>query len=528
MRLWPLILIATVLCLIIGAVGMLPDDYENLSHSVIASSLFSENILSAITTKNYWDTVNEFKPLMHMWYVGVLVEFYLLFPLLVLILRWISNRFHWNSMKILRISLWILFFGSFILYLIPVIPSEHKFYYVPYRLFELLAGGLVGVYFGMSGSDKIKPIIGKILIAIVLVILCSSLFTGTSSSVLDPVSGKAIESSLIPQNILLIATVAVTCLLLISKPQFVKPNKTINAIAFIGVISFSIFVWHQILLAFYRYYISSEMSVAFVIILFLLTLGISVLTYFLVEKKIKYSRRNFAICVLLLCMSSASSLWINVNAGVIRDVPELNIVAGETHKGMFAEYCDRVFAYDNDFRSEDKIKVLVEGISFGRDFANILLESNLKDDIEISYIYKHNEKYKKRYNKCDYLFTFKDKKDVPDYVWENLNPKAKVFGLGTKSFGDNNGQVYQHRHDDDYLHRSVKIDRNFYQINNLWKKHWGVNNYIDFIEIASTGEDSVRVFTDDGKFISQDTLHLTPEGAQWYAKAIDWSKIFNK
>ncbi len=50
---------------------MLPDDLENLSQSVIATNFFTNNILQAITTKNYWDVVNEYKPLMHTWSLGV-------------------------------------------------------------------------------------------------------------------------------------------------------------------------------------------------------------------------------------------------------------------------------------------------------------------------------------------------------------------------------------------------------------------------------------------------------------------------
>ncbi len=64
-RLLPVLLVAGVVCMTIGFWAMLPDDYENLSESVIATNLFGNNILAAITTKNYWDVVNEYKPLMH-------------------------------------------------------------------------------------------------------------------------------------------------------------------------------------------------------------------------------------------------------------------------------------------------------------------------------------------------------------------------------------------------------------------------------------------------------------------------------
>lgn len=44
-RLWPLILIVSIISLLVGFFSMLPDDYENLSESVVASSVFANNIL---------------------------------------------------------------------------------------------------------------------------------------------------------------------------------------------------------------------------------------------------------------------------------------------------------------------------------------------------------------------------------------------------------------------------------------------------------------------------------------------------
>ena len=73
-RLWPLVLIMGAVALAIGCFTMLPDDLENLSQSVIASNVFANNILACITTRNYWDIVNTYKPLMHTWYLGVLMQ----------------------------------------------------------------------------------------------------------------------------------------------------------------------------------------------------------------------------------------------------------------------------------------------------------------------------------------------------------------------------------------------------------------------------------------------------------------------
>ena len=60
MRLWPMVILITTICMLIGYIGMLPDDYENIGESVVASNLFSENILRSLTTKDYWNVSNDY------------------------------------------------------------------------------------------------------------------------------------------------------------------------------------------------------------------------------------------------------------------------------------------------------------------------------------------------------------------------------------------------------------------------------------------------------------------------------------
>ena len=102
-RLWPLILIMAALALGLGLFTMLPDDLENLSESVIASNVFANNVLSCITTRNYWDIANVFKPLMHTWDVGVLMQAYVLLPLVYLGVFKLAKG-NMNAVKISRLS----------------------------------------------------------------------------------------------------------------------------------------------------------------------------------------------------------------------------------------------------------------------------------------------------------------------------------------------------------------------------------------------------------------------------------------
>ena len=58
-----------------------PDELENFGQSLVATSLFSNNILLILTSSDYWSIESEFKPLLHTWSLSVEEQFYLLFPL---------------------------------------------------------------------------------------------------------------------------------------------------------------------------------------------------------------------------------------------------------------------------------------------------------------------------------------------------------------------------------------------------------------------------------------------------------------
>ncbi len=82
LRLLPLLIIAGIVCMLWGYFVMLPDAYENLGESVVATNLFSNNVLEAIVSKDYWALNNNFKPLMHTWYVGIIFEYYVFYYIL--------------------------------------------------------------------------------------------------------------------------------------------------------------------------------------------------------------------------------------------------------------------------------------------------------------------------------------------------------------------------------------------------------------------------------------------------------------
>ncbi len=95
---------------------------------------------------------------------------------------------------------------------------------------------------------------------------------------------------------------------------------------------------------------------------------------------------------------------------------------------------------------------------------------------------------------------------------------------GEKNFGTCNGQKYRQRGGADYHSLTAEMEDG-YETRNAERKSMFSGNFIDLISLVQQPDGRVRVFTDDGRFISQDCRHLTQVGAQYYARLIDWEQL---
>ena len=263
----------------------------------------------------------------------------------------------------------------------------------------------------------------------------------------------------------------------------------------------------------------------------------SALMYLLVENKaVLFHKKKqpqmymlAGVCVVLVI----GSLGIYLRAGVVKDVPELDISVNEYHRGMHAEYCDIPYSWNKEFDTTDKIKVLVLGNSFGRDWANVLSESEMSANLEISYLPFHTETNLegnedvliRRAKKADIIFYVlgPDYDDISEKYLMIL-PKDKLYVVGNKNFGKSNGIIYSQRNSNNYLNLSIELPEELIESNKQMKEKYG-DRYIDILSYVQVSDKEVRVFTENGKFISQDCRHLTENGAKYLAQHISWNDI---
>lgn len=446
------------------------------------------------------------------------MQFYLFYPLLFFLACFDKK----TPRRTLTTIISFLGVISLIVYLCTTDASQ-RFYYLPSRFFEFAAGSIVALV--KKPNEKNHPF--------------PKWFVYTCYSVM--VALMIVNTETIMANMKLIAVVLLS-VVLISQTTALENKVTGNQlVAKIGAVSYSLFVWHQVLLAFYRYCFSSQFSAAGYISLMAVVGVLSWMTYKFIEQKTndwirndRSRRRFYAVTIITWIVLTCFAGLIYLRAGVVRDIPELYISKNDIHRGMHAEYVDRGFEYDKPFQTE-KIHWYVIGNSFGRDFVNVILESPIADKVEISY--STDEDYNKNISRFkDANLVFLSLKGIDENFVSTVEHLMEMNGLnrcqliivGEKNFGESNGQVYSKRFKPYYFDQYVDVEdvERYINYNEYLSNKYGLR-YINLMSMVTNNNNQVRVFTPDHHFISADCRHLSKGGAKYFANVIDWGKYLD-
>jgi peptidoglycan/LPS O-acetylase OafA/YrhL len=254
---------------------MSPTGLHDFSKSVIAVSLFLSNILFW-KEAGYFATANELKPLLHTWSLAVEEQYYVLFPLFLMLAwrfigkRWIVGMLFVGALASLVVSEWAL--TRF---------SSASFYLLPTRGWELLIGALAAFYlFSKADTNnsqaQLPPVISQAASLLGLLLITYAVFVYDKST---PFPGL---NALVP-------TIGTVLIVLFANPLTIVGKLLGNKLLVgIGLISYSAYLWHQPLFSFARYGNIEEPSK----IVYLLLIVISLLLAFLTWKFVETPFRN--------------------------------------------------------------------------------------------------------------------------------------------------------------------------------------------------------------------------------------------
>jgi len=230
-RILPALIPVITFVLVIGAYFLDHYAFKALGRSITATTLFASNVLFSIEDGGYFDNLSTQKPLLHTWSLSVEEQFYIFFPLALFVI----NKFLKN-----RYLPWLLIFGiiSFITSVFGCYYFQKiNFYFFPTRAWELIAGAILAVGLPFVQSKMVREILSfsGILMIFYSVIFYNEKINFPGYSALLPVFG----------SVLLIYTG--------KEKTFISKLLALKPIVFIGLISYSLYLWHWPLISFYKY-----------------------------------------------------------------------------------------------------------------------------------------------------------------------------------------------------------------------------------------------------------------------------------
>jgi peptidoglycan/LPS O-acetylase OafA/YrhL len=229
-RIFPALLALLFVLTIFAAVFLLPGELDDYSRSLIAATLSFSNFYFW-QHSGYFD-LNNSSLLLHTWSLAVEEQFYILFPIfLVIVRRLFPQR--------MRLAVIILFFVSLASSVVTVSLSRDTAFYMPYtRAWELLTGTLLS----LGVFPKLQSVWSRNLVALLGIgmILFACFFY--SSLILFP--GL---SALLP---------CIGCALVIGAGvegrSIVYSVLAWRPFVFVGLISYSLYLWHWPVIMVYR------------------------------------------------------------------------------------------------------------------------------------------------------------------------------------------------------------------------------------------------------------------------------------
>jgi peptidoglycan/LPS O-acetylase OafA/YrhL len=232
-RILPALFFVMAACLPFAWLWLLPNDLKDFGQSLVAVSIFSSNILFWLES-GYFATAAELKPLLHTWSLAVEEQYYILFPIF-LMLTW-RLGIKWVLILLSVVFLFSLGVAQWGAYNKP----SATFFLLPTRGWELLVGVFAAFYLKYNAHLKSHTVNQMLsLLGFGMILYSITAFD---------------ETTPFPSFYALIPTVGTGLLILCAVPKtYVHKLLSLKFIVGIGLISYSAYLWHQPLFAFARH-----------------------------------------------------------------------------------------------------------------------------------------------------------------------------------------------------------------------------------------------------------------------------------
>jgi peptidoglycan/LPS O-acetylase OafA/YrhL len=286
-RIFPALIVVLLACMVAGWLVLFSFEYEALGKHVAGSAAFVSNFV-LWNEAGYFDKAAAIKPLLHIWSLGIEEQFYIVWPLLLYLV--------WKRRAATLALLLLLFAFSFTFNVLSS-DAAADFYSPLARFWELMAGAVLA-YLSLHWENLagIFPKLPRPALEIIGAGASPQSITRNVTAVIGLLLIVAAaltvdETRKFPGWRALVPVVA-TFLMIASGPHAWVNNKLLAArgLVAIGLISYPLYLWHWPLLSIIRIVNGKAPSATVAALAILLSFVLAALTYFLVEKPLRFGK----------------------------------------------------------------------------------------------------------------------------------------------------------------------------------------------------------------------------------------------
>jgi peptidoglycan/LPS O-acetylase OafA/YrhL len=294
-RILPALLFVMLVSLPFALMYLLPSSFVDFSKSILYSIGFSSNFYFHYSGQEYGAESGLLKPFLHTWSLSVEEQFYILFPIVLLItFKYFRKHLLTILVIVLIISLQMADWGS------RNNPS-FNFYVLPTRGWELLAGSILAYFeitLGHRSKNKtlnlILPSVGGFLIGHSILLFNDKIFH-PSFYTLSPIIG--------------------VCLIIwfSNKDELITKILSTKLFVWIGLISYSLYLWHYPIFVFSRITEFNQGSLFNKLLLGIILIIISIFSYYFIERPARKKKNKFKVIISLISILISALVIANIN-----------------------------------------------------------------------------------------------------------------------------------------------------------------------------------------------------------------------
>ncbi len=273
-RLLPTYFAVILLTLAISIFITIPNEYYQVVKQSVYATFFSSNI--GFWMQNSYFSKSDFNPLLHLWSLGVEMQFYLIVPLLY----WIFHKAKIFLPLILLLSLLACFF-------IVGISPKTSFFMIPLRLWEFLIGYGIAAHFTNNGNIRYSSF-GWIGVIAILFLIAIPTFNLDGES-LGFISGH-------PGLYAFLVSLATGAILAVGIPKYIEQSKIGSSLAMLGKYSYSIYLVHFSVIVLFLYEpfsgtILKTNGIGQTMIILSVIIVLSMMMYYLIENPARHTKK---------------------------------------------------------------------------------------------------------------------------------------------------------------------------------------------------------------------------------------------